>query len=228
MKAETITVVLVEDHKIVRKGLRALLELETGINVVGEAESGHDAVRLCGKLNPEIVIMDIALPDFNGIEASRQILKLKPKTKILMLSAYLEDGYIEGAHSIGVHGFLIKQCSPNFLIEAIYEIHNGNHFYSPPVAERLSLVSKSKRANREFRVQNPKPLSERESQILKMIAEGKSNKIVAYDLSISIKTVDKHRQNLMRKLDIHDTAGLTRYAISIGIVECGFGGSVFT
>jgi DNA-binding NarL/FixJ family response regulator len=227
VKLETISVLLAEDHKIVRKGLRALLELEKSILVVGEAENGSEAVRLSAKLDPEIVIMDIALPDFNGIEAARQIIASKPRTKILMLSAYFEDGYIEGANAIGVSGFLIKQCSPNFLVEAITEIHNGNNFYSPLITERLNVILKRNKARNGFTIQKTNTLSVREFQVLKMIAQGKSNKIIAFELVISIKTVDKHRQNLMRKLSIHDTAGLTRYAISQGIIDSRYVASVF-
>ncbi|HAZ11969.1 MAG: DNA-binding response regulator [Bdellovibrionales bacterium GWA2_49_15] len=207
------TVFLSEDHLIVRKGLKALIELEKDMTVVGEADNGLDAVKMVKHLAPMVVIMDIALPKLNGIEASRKILKENPSTKILVLSAYADDGYIEKMTSIGVSGFLIKQCSPNILIEAIREIRNGNVFFSPMVSDRLKKMD-------GFSKKTTQALSEREVQVLQLITEGKANKEVAFELEISIKTIEKHRQSIMKKLSIHDVAGLTRYAIAEGIIEC--------
>ncbi len=213
MSPKKITVFLSEDHLIVRKGLKALIELEEDMLVVGEAENGLDAVKMVKSLAPKIVVMDIALPKLNGIEASRKILKDNPAIKILVLSAYADDGYIEKMTSIGVSGFLIKQCSPNILIDAIREISKGNVFFSPLISKRINHLSSSSTK----KTQN---LSEREVQVLQLIAEGKANKEVAFELGISIKTIEKHRQSLMKKLSIHDIAGLTRYAIAEGIIEC--------
>ncbi len=208
-----ITIFLSEDHLIVRKGLKALIGLEKDMTVVGEADNGLDAVKMVKSIAPMVVVMDIALPKLNGIEASRKILKENPSTKILVLSAYAEDGYIEKMTSIGVSGFLIKQCSPNILIEAIREIRNGNVFFSPLVSDRLKLLN-------GFSKKTAQALSDRELQVLQLITEGKANKEVAYELEISIKTIEKHRQSIMKKLSIHDIAGLTRYAIAEGIIEC--------
>lgn len=219
MTQKRITIVLVEDHKIVRMGLRTLLELEDDFLVLGEAENGLEAVKQVQELAPMIVVMDIALPMLNGIEASRQILRSNTETKILMLSAYSDDGYIEKVTSLGVSGFLIKQCSPPLLIQAIREIINGKQFFSPEIAERLDQLTKIQLNNQGVARSKIQTLSERESQVLQLIAEGKSNKQVAHDLDISIKTVEKHRQNLMKKLSIHDIAGLTRYAITEGIID---------
>ncbi len=213
MTTHKITVFLSEDHLIVRKGLKALIELEKDMVVVGEAENGFDAVKMVSELTPMIVVMDVALPKLNGIEASRKILKDFPSTKILILSAYADDGYIEKVISIGVSGFLIKQCSPNILIEAIREISKGNVFFSPSISDRLQHLN-------GFSKKRSPLLSGREVEVLQLIAEGKANKEIAFELGISIKTIEKHRQGLMKKLSIHDVAGLTRYAITEGIIEC--------
>ncbi|MBI2522207.1 MAG: response regulator transcription factor [Bdellovibrio sp.] len=213
MKLKKISVFLSEDHLIVRKGLKALIELEEDMIVVGEADNGLEAVKMVKSLDPLIVVMDIGLPKLNGIEASRQILKDNPLTKILILSAYADDGYIEKMSSIGVSGFLIKQCAPNILIEAIREISKGNVFFSPLISDRLKHLNKKQK-------QKINALSERELQVLQLITEGKSNKEIAFELEISIKTIEKHRQSIMKKLAIHDIAGLTRYAIAEGIIEC--------
>ena len=217
--APQISILIAEDHKIVRKGLKALLELEDDLIVIAEAENGVEAVELTNIHNPMIVIMDIALPKLNGIDAAKQILKSMPQVKVLMLTAYSDDGYLEKVLSIGVSGFLLKQCSPNSLIEAIHVIKSGKKYFGPQITQRMKQLDESK--NNHGKVSDKKliSLSARETQVLQLIAEGRPNKLVASDLSISIKTVEKHRQNLMNKLCIHDTAGLTRYAIAEGIIE---------
>jgi DNA-binding NarL/FixJ family response regulator len=219
MKADKINVVLVEDHKVVRKGLRALLEYENDISVLGEAENGLEAIDVVRKLNPEVVIMDIALPKLNGIEASREIIKTNPNIKILMLSAHADDGYIEKALSLGIAGYLVKQCSPHLLIQAVREIAMGLQFYGPSISERVKVFKENQTKKNGHVKQKTQLLSPRETQVLQLIAEGFANKQVAGELNISIKTVEKHRQNVMKKLKIHDTAGLTRYAITEGIIE---------
>lgn len=220
MKEPMIPVILVEDHKIVLNGLRALIELEDDMNIVDQAEDGIQAIKLARKYRSAVVIMDVALPLLNGLEASRQILKSNPEMKILVLSAHADDGYIEKAMEIGVGGYLVKQCSPNLLLQAIRLVHSGKKIFSPIVLERLTLLDLD---HQNGKFQNPKKkktnLSARESEVLQLIAEGKANKQIAGILEISIKTVEKHRQNLMKKLSIHDTAGLTRYAIAEGFIE---------
>lgn len=214
-----ITVLLAEDHQIVREGLRILLEGERDIEVVGEAVSGREAVDRVRKLRPDVVVMDIAMPLLNGLEATSQIRQFSPETRVLILSAHSDDAYVEKALALGAAGFLIKQSSVHVLKDAIREAHKGNVFYSPEVARhRRNRQSESKdRKNRP----NGKvaELTPREAEVLQLVAEGKANKQVAAELGISIKTVEKHRDHLMRKLAIHDTAGLTRYAISAGIIE---------
>ncbi len=214
-----ITVLLVEDHQIVREGFRALLKHESDIEVVGEAETGRQAVAMVKKLCPAVVVMDIAMPLLNGLEATRQIRKAVPDTKVLILSAHSDDAYVEQAAELGAAGFLLKQTSSPNLATAIREVQRGNTFFSPAIAKVLnSRVRKS--VDREGNVsQKNNRLSSREIEVLQLIAEGKPNKQVAAELGVSFKTVDKHRQHLMAKLNIHDIAGLTRYAISQGIIE---------
>jgi DNA-binding NarL/FixJ family response regulator len=216
-----ITVLLAEDHQIVREGFRSLLKHEPDIEVVGEAETGRQAVRLTRKLRPEVVVMDIAMPLLNGLEATRQIRKDFPDTKVLILSAHSDDAYVEQVTELGATGFLLKQTSSHNLATAIREVQKGNTFYSPAISKRLNSRDHT-RQDREgnFKKKNNR-LSSREVEVLQLIAEGKPNKQVAEELGVSFKTIDKHRQHLMSKLNIHDTAGLTRYAIAQGIIESG-------
>lgn len=219
MIKKAIRIVIAEDHGILRKGLIALLGFEQNINVVGEAENGLEAVSLCKKLKPDIVILDVALPLMNGIEASKIILKDSPDIKVIVLSAHMDDGYIEKMMEVGVSAYLVKQCSPGHLTEVIFEVAKGKKFFSPIIASRISIL-RSEVMDREGVVKGrAQTLSARERQVLQLVAEGSANKKIAADLEISVKTVEKHRQNLMRKLNIHDVAGLTRYAISEGIIE---------
>lgn len=214
-----ITVVLVDDHMIVREGFRKMLELEDDLEVVGEAQDGRQAVIMVKKLHPDVVLMDIAMPRLNGLEATRQVLKAVPATKVIMLSAHSDDAYVEDATGSGAKGFLLKQSSAHNVCQAIREVQKGNTFFSPSLAKRLQ----DRNDNSPHRGGSVKPgntsLSSREVEVLQLIAEGKANKESASELGISIKTVEKHRENLMAKLHIHDTAGLTRYAISAGIIE---------
>ncbi|HWY77632.1 MAG TPA: response regulator transcription factor [Verrucomicrobiae bacterium] len=214
-----ITVLLAEDHQIVREGFRSLLEHEPDIEVVGEAETGRQAVQLTKKLRPTVVVMDIAMPLLNGLEATRQIRKDLPDTKVLILSAHSDDAYVEQMTDLGAVGFLLKQTSSHVLATAIREVQKGNTFFNPAVSGRLN--GRNPRApggNEGFKKKNNR-LSSREVEVLQLIAEGLPNKQVAAELGVSFKTVDKHRQHLMAKLNIHDVAGLTRYAIAEGIIE---------
>ena len=212
-----ITVLLAEDHLIVREGLRKLLAIESDLEVVGEAETGRQAVALAKKLRPAVVVMDIAMPLLNGLEATRQIRHAIPGTKVLILSAHSDDAYVEQAIAFGAVGFLLKQTSAHNLSKAIREVCSGKTFFSPEVAKRLH-DPKTPVGSKPHRKRVAR-LSLRELEVLQLIAEGEPNKQVADELSISIKTVEKHRQSLMQKLNLHDVAGLTRYAIGAGIIE---------
>ena len=214
-----ITVLLAEDHMIVREGLRALLEAEDDIEVIGEAQTGRQAIQLTKKLRPGVVVMDIAMPLLNGLEATRRILKAVPATRVLILSAHGDDEYIRQVVRLGAAGYLIKQTSADLLSRAIREVQKGNTFFSPSIAKRRHSLSLESPDACGVLKKKKTTLTSRETEVLQLIAEGKGNKQVARELGISIKTVEKHRQHLMSKLDIHDTAGVTRYAIAAGIIE---------
>jgi DNA-binding NarL/FixJ family response regulator len=219
MAMKRITVLLADDHQIVREGFRSLLGHEPDLEVVGEAETGRQAVQLTRKLRPAVIVMDIAMPLLNGLEATRQIRQAVPDTKVLILSAHSDDAYVEQITELGATGFLLKQTSSHVLAEAIREVYKGNTFFSPSIAKRLrgrDQKSLDRGGPHKRRINR---LSPRELEVLQLIAEGQPNKLVAAELGVSFKTIDKHRQHLMAKLDIHDTAGLTRYAISAGIIE---------
>jgi DNA-binding NarL/FixJ family response regulator len=214
-----ITILLAEDHMIVREGFRKMLELENDLQVVGEAENGRQAVAMVKKLRPAVVLMDIAMPLLNGLEATRQVLKAVPATKVLILSAHSDDAYVKSATESGAVGFLLKQTSTQDVCQAIREVQKGNTFFSPAIARSLRHHNQ-KSLDRKGRLKTKAvQLSSRELEVLQLVAEGEANKQIAAELGISIKTVEKHRDHLMRKLDIHDTAGLTRYAIAAGIIE---------
>ena len=196
-----ITVLLAEDHTIVREGFRKMLELENDIEVVGEAQDGRQAVAMVKKLRPAVVLMDIAMPLLNGLEATHQVLKAVPGTKVLILSAHNDDAYVKNATESGAMGFLLKQTSSHVVCEAIREVQKGNTFYSPSVARRLhQLDGKSPDRAGRTRSRNAR-LSSREMEVLQLIAEGEANKQIAAGLGISIKTVEKHREKVMSKLE---------------------------
>lgn len=214
------TILLAEDHGVVRAGLRRVLDAEIDIEVVGEACTGRQAVEMAKKLRPSIVVMDVSMPMLNGIEATRQIVGAIPGVKTLILSAHSDDAYIDRALEAGASGYLVKQSSALTLIKAIREIQRGGRFLDAEVAKRhrnrnQEILDRKGRFKRK-----DASLSSRETEVLQLIAEGSANKQIAPELGISVKTVEKHRDSLMRKLDIHDTASLTRYAISAGIIEC--------
>jgi DNA-binding NarL/FixJ family response regulator len=221
---QKIRVILADDHTVVRQGLRALLIAEGDIEIVGEADNGRQAVQIARKLTPDVAVVDIAMPQLNGLEATRQITKTVPSTKVLILSSYSDDEYVQQLTEAGAAGYLIKQTAANELLKAIREAHRGNAYFSPSIAKRLrdqcrqAFVSGGQ-PNRRRTDQ----LTAREAEVLQLIAEGRANKQIASELSISIKTVEKHRQQVMNKLGIHDVAGLTRHAIAKGIIESSAG-----
>jgi DNA-binding NarL/FixJ family response regulator len=212
-----ISLLLVDDHAVVREGLCALLQAEGDITVVGEAADGRQAVAQAKKTLPDVVVMDVALPGMSGLEATRQIVRKVPKAKVLVLSASGNDDDITQLISAGATGYLLKQTAAADVMKAIREVHRGNAFFSPSIAER-----RRRQVRQAFGGGQPATrtgnLTSREAEVLQLAAEGFSNKQIAAELSISIKTVEKHRQQEMNKLDIHNISGLTRYAIAKGWV----------
>ena len=209
-----ITVFLSDDHAVFREGLRLLLEATGEIDVVGEAENGYKAVREARRLQPDVVLMDIAMPLLNGVQAARRIAREVPTTKVLILSTYSDDQHVQQAVEAGAAGYLVKQTASKDLLRAISETCKGRAFFSPAIA----------RGSFKQSCNGDPPaapvLTWRQTEVLQLIAEGYSNKQMADLLFVSIKTVEKHRQLLMDKLDIHEIATLTRYAVSTGVVEC--------
>jgi len=216
---EKIEVLIADDHTVVRQGLKALLEAEPDITVVGEAETGRQALQLTLQLNPKVVVMDIAMPVLNGIEAMRQIAQEAPATRVVMLSSYSDDEYVCQVAEAGAVGYLLKETAALDLVRAIREAQQGNAFFSPLISKRLLEACREKFAKGATARTRSERLTSRESEVLQLVAEGKSNRQISAELRISVKTVEKHRQELMDKLDIHDVAGLTRFAISKGVIQ---------
>lgn len=217
--ARPISILIAEDHVIVRQGICALLKLEKNFAIVGEAKTGREAVDMARTLKPDIILMDIAMPVLNGLQATQFILAAQPTAKVIVLSAHSDDVYVERMTEAGAVGFLEKQSSAEILTTAINEVARGHSFFSPSIARRLQSIQDAQLTRDGTLKSGRKRLSSREQEVLQLVAEGSANKQIAADLHISIKTVEKHRQHLMEKLNIHDTAGLTRYAIAAGVIE---------
>jgi DNA-binding NarL/FixJ family response regulator len=213
-----IGVLLADDHAVVRQGLRALLEAEDDMAVVGEAENGRQAVAQAKRALPDVVVMDVAMPGLNGLEATRQIARNLPSSKVLVLTSYGDDDYVTQLLEAGATGYLVKQTAAADLLKAIREVHRGHPFFSPSIAKRLRQQQSETFAG-GLPAARPSRLTSREAEVLQLVAEGLANKQIAAELDISIKTVEKHRQQAMNKLNIHDVAGLTRYAVAKGWVE---------
>ncbi len=224
---KTLTILLAEDHAVVREGLRSLLETTPEFKVVGQAETGLEAVALAEQLKPDVIVMDIAMPGLNGCEATRQIIARNPAARILALSAHSDEEYVARLAAAGALGFMEKQSSGELLLRAIREVGAGKAYFSPHIAKRLLQNQREAREKGSTSGTRRDALTSREEQVLQLVAEGAANKQIATRLGISIKTVEKHRQQLMNKLDIHETAGLTRYAISSGTIESDCKTTVF-
>jgi two-component system, NarL family, response regulator NreC len=207
-----VQILVADDHQIVRQGLKALLERE-GFKVVGEAANGHEALILTKDLHPEVVVLDLAMPLLNGLDAAREIRRISPKTKTILLTMHTEHHYIlEGLRS-GAKGFILKTHAAEDLVQAIREATRGGTYLSPEVSRAVVQAYQNK-------TDIPlDPLSARERQVLQLIAEGKTTKEVASVLEISVKTAETYRTRIMEKLNIHETAGLVRYAIRRGLVQ---------
>jgi DNA-binding NarL/FixJ family response regulator len=216
---QKIKVLLADDHTVVRQGLRALLNAEQDIEIVGEAENGRQAVQMAKELLPDVAVMDIAMPVLNGIESTRQIVRGLSGCKVLVLSSYCDDEFVQQVTEAGASGYLVKQTAAADLLKAIREVKEGNVYFSPAIAKRLRDQCREAFSNGQSPKKRPDALTTREAEVLQLIAEGRANKQIAAELSISIKTVEKHRQQVMNKLGIHDVAGLTRHAIAKGVIE---------
>ncbi len=214
-----IAILLADDHRIIREGLRALLESEDDLTVVGEASSGREAVELTRRLHPDVVVMDIGMPLLNGLEATRQIRKEIPSTRVLILSAHSDDLYIRQVAEVGAAGYVAKQTSAEELAQAIRKVDKGEVAFSQPPARGNARSGKREGSQARQSKDQGVCLTSREMEVLQLIAESLANKQIAAELGISIKTVEKHRGSLMNKLNIHDVAGLARYAIETGVVE---------
>ena len=210
-------VMLVEDHTLLRQGLSTMLSSDKNIEVVGEANNGKDAVRLAGILSPHLIVMDLSMPGTNGTEASREIKKLYPAIKVLVLTVHTAEEYIREALHAGVDGYVLKHATYDELMMAIQSILNGKTYLSPDIAEKIvnGYLDGGKGVNPLSTFDS---LTLREREVLKLIAEGHGNKHIANYLCVSVKTVEKHRSNLMRKLDLHNAAMLTSFAIEKGLV----------
>ncbi len=198
---------LADDHSLVRQGLKALFQ------VASEASDGQEAVRLAAKVQPEVAILDISMPVLNGLDAARELLKSSPKTKVVLLTQHDEDHYVTEALRAGAKGYVLKSQAADDLVHAIREVCSGAVYLSPSISRAVVDAYLSRT------YVSTDPLSARERQVLQLVGEGKSTKDVAVQLGISVKTAESHRARLMRKLDIHETASLVRYAIRRGLIQ---------
>ena len=207
-----IRVLLADDHGVLRKGVRFVLEQDTSVLIVGEASDGREAVRLAEDLRPDVIIMDIAMPTLNGIEAAAQITRKERHAAIIILSMYSDEEYLVRALSAGAKGFLLKDAAEPDLLRAVRSVAQGKPFFSPAIVEML-LDDYVQRLQRENLKDSYELLTEREKEVLALLAEGKTNKDVASLLNLGVSTVDTHRTNLMQKLRLHNTAELVLYAV---------------
>jgi two-component system response regulator NreC len=214
-----IRILLVDDHAVVRAGLRMLLGADPELQIVGEAENGAQALRLTDELAPDVVLMDISMPDMNGIEATRKIKEQNPNVVVLALTMHEDDQYFFEMLAAGASGYVPKRAAPNDLLSAIYAVHGGGVFLFPSVARSLvqDYLQRSARAGDAGRSFDA--LTEREREVVALIAQGLSNQEIADQLVISAKTVNRHRENIMAKLNLHSRVELVRYAIEKGLID---------
>lgn len=206
---DEITVILVDDHSLVRKGFRRMLEDEADIRVVGEAGSGREALEVARRLKPRVVVMDMSMPEMDGVEATRELRKTLPDTSVLIVSMYSQENYVRNAFDAGAQGYILKNADEVDLGTAIRDIAAGKRVVDPGIEA----------AGREDEADSLERLTPRERQILQLIAEGNSNKEIAAMLTLSVNTVSVHRANLMDRLGVHRTAELVLYAIRKGLVR---------
>jgi two-component system response regulator NreC len=207
-----LNVLLADDHEIVRQGLRTLLERE-GFNVVAEAADGREAVRFAQNLRLDVAVLDLTMPSLNGIDAAKEIFRVSPKTRVVVLTMHMEDAYVLQALRAGVNGYVLKTKAAADLVQAINEVSRGMTYLSPAVSRTVVQAALDK-------TEVPTdPLTSRERQVLQLIAEGKTTKELAAVLGVTFKTAESHRSRIMEKLDIHETATLVRYAIRQGLIQ---------
>jgi len=216
-RAMTIRVVLADDHQIVREGVRSLLMKEADIEVVETAQNGRDAVRLARELKPHIVIMDISMPDLNGIEATRQILGNNPGQKVIALSMHTDKRFVLDMFRAGASAYLLKDCAHEELAHAIWAVYANKVYLSTAIADIL--VEQIARKNPLPENSSNPLLTAREREVLQLIAEGHTTKQIAGKLFVSVKTIETHRQSIMDKLDLHSIAALTKYAVREGLTS---------
>ena len=215
---EKLRVLLVDDHTVVRHGLRRILASDEQIEVVGEAGDGRAAVEVAQRVQPHVVVMDVALPELNGIEATRQLAKRAPNVHVLMLTMHADDVYVRQALKAGARGYLLKDSEDLDLIKAVKAVGAGGSFFSPAVSRVVLSGYLGDRPVGD--ADDPLGrLTDREREVLQLIAEGKTNKEIAVALSLSVNTVETHRKHLMEKLDLHNTAELVRFAIRERLVQ---------
>ncbi len=209
-----IRLLLTEDHRVMRDGLKTLLDQQEGIEVVGTADNGRMAVKMALDLKPSVVVMDVAMPQLNGIEATRQIVGKCRDTKVLILSMHSDRHFVMGAVNAGASGYLLKDCSFDELLKAIRTVADGKSFFSPDVAGNIISECMSGTGYEACAVRK---LTAREREVLQLLAEGKSTVQMAAILDLHERTIDVHRHKIMKKLDIHNVAGLTKYAVREGL-----------
>ena len=214
----SIRILLADDHGIVRKGLRLFLEQNPGMEVVGEAADGREAVSLAEKLHPEVVIMDISMPTLNGVEATAQIVKNNPQVGVIILSMHSDEGYLVRTLTAGAKGYLLKDSAEADLIRAIQTVVKGRPFFSPAISQTL-LEDFVRQLQQRGLQDSFDLLTDREKEVLQLLAEGRSNKEVASLLNVSVYTVETHRTNLMQKLKLHNTAEIVLYAVRKKIIS---------
>lgn len=215
---DTIKIILADDHRIFRKGLKSLLSEKENIEVLAEADNGNEALEAARKYKPGIVIMDIAMPKMDGIEATRQIRDRFPDTEVVILSMHAKKAYIDQVLKAGAKGYVLKDSDEENLLSAINTVHNGGYYLDSPIADQVLSDYFRGKSKRELKKQSD-PLSEREREVLRLLAEGHSNQEVADILYISRKTVENHRANIVRKTGVQGQVGLTKYAARIGLID---------
>ena len=213
----SISVVLADDHEIIRNGLRSLLEKETDIQVVGEAQDGRTAVRLAKDLNPDVIVMDVSMPDLNGIEATREISSRAPRTRVLGLSMHSDRRFVARMLQAGAAGYLLKECAYDEFVRAVRTVASGKTYLSPGVTD--GIVEAFVRRPSAETPAAASVLTPRQREVLQLVAEGRATKQIAARLHVSAKTVDTHRHEIMNKLDLHSIAELTKFAVREGLTD---------